>query len=176
MSDWLIHLDKVLQKFYDCPKWSFDHICLDNRRTPRVTHTSLISGNREYLSFWNEYDIYFIKWNVKQWQSNKWRMCKHFSFQKLKYLSVSWKKNEFIFILYNLKTYDVLKGIISFSYSLAKTNIVVAQKSHSLFLVQNIYCFCLFDLILYVSVNSYGHVEMVSSPDHTFPGQAWLRV
>ena len=26
----------------------------------------------------------------------------------------------------------------------------------------------LFGLILYVSVNSYGHVETVSSPNHTF--------
>ena len=33
----------------------------------------------------------------------------------------------------------------------------------------------LFVLILYVKVNSYGHVGMVSSPNHTFfPGQAWL--
>ena len=27
---------------------------------------------------------------------------------------------------------------------------------------------CLFDLILYILVNSYGHVETVSSPNHTF--------
>ena len=26
----------------------------------------------------------------------------------------------------------------------------------------------IFDLFLYVSVNSYGHVETVSSPNHTF--------
>ena len=26
----------------------------------------------------------------------------------------------------------------------------------------------MFDLILYVSVNSYGHVETVRSPNHTF--------
>ena len=27
---------------------------------------------------------------------------------------------------------------------------------------------CLFELLLYVPVNSYGHVETVSSPNHTF--------
>ena len=29
-----------------------------------------------------------------------------------------------------------------------------------------------FGLILYVPVNSYGHVKTVSSPKHIFPGQA----
>ena len=34
-------------------------------------------------------------------------------------------------------------------------------------------CFCLFDLVLNVPVNSYGHVGAVISPKHTFfPGQA----
>ena len=28
--------------------------------------------------------------------------------------------------------------------------------------------FCLFGLILYVSVNSYGHAETAISPNHTF--------
>ena len=32
----------------------------------------------------------------------------------------------------------------------------------------NIVNVCLFGLILYISVNSYGHVEMVSSDNHTF--------
>ena len=27
---------------------------------------------------------------------------------------------------------------------------------------------CLFGLILYIPVNSYGHVRMISSPNHTF--------
>ena len=31
---------------------------------------------------------------------------------------------------------------------------------------------CLFGLMFYVPDNSYGHVEMVSSLIHTFPGQA----
>ena len=31
---------------------------------------------------------------------------------------------------------------------------------------------CLFVLLLYVPVNSYGHYGMVSSPNHTFPGQS----
>ena len=30
---------------------------------------------------------------------------------------------------------------------------------------------CLFDLMFYVSDNSYGHVETSSSPNDTFPGQ-----
>ena len=32
--------------------------------------------------------------------------------------------------------------------------------------------FCLFVFLLYVPVNSYGHYGMVSSPNHTLPGQA----
>ena len=34
--------------------------------------------------------------------------------------------------------------------------------------------FVLFNLIFYVSANSYGHVETVSLPNHTFfPGETW---
>ena len=31
--------------------------------------------------------------------------------------------------------------------------------------------FCLFGFILYVTVNSYGHVKTVISPSHTFLGK-----
>ena len=38
----------------------------------------------------------------------------------------------------------------------------------NVYIVQSNALFCLFDLILYVSVSSYGHVETVNSPRHTF--------
>ena len=39
-------------------------------------------------------------------------------------------------------------------------------------ITQSIMYVCLFDLWFYVPVNNYGHVEMVSEPNHTVTGQA----
>ena len=35
--------------------------------------------------------------------------------------------------------------------------------------------YSLFGLMLYVPVNSYGHVERVSSPNHTFSWASWTK-
>ena len=52
------------------------------------------------------------------------------------------------------------------------TSLLLCALNFNLFNHQAYHYNSLFGLMFYVPANSYGHVEMVSSPNHNFPWQA----